>query len=81
MRLEAHIDQEDEIIHQLTVIVRRMEEALLKLRSDHPLEGLKLTDDELIGVMLLEWDVEENELVPRGMEELVQEVVLLCVAP
>ena len=68
MRLEAHIDQEDEVIHQFTVIVRRMKEALLKLRSDHPLKGLQLADDELVGVMLLEGDVEENELVPRGME-------------
>lgn len=81
MRLEAHVDQEDQVVHQLAVVGGRMEVALLKLVFYAFFEGLQLEIDELVGVVLLEGDVEEDELVPGGVEQLVQKVVLLRVAP
>ena len=65
---EAHVDQEDKVVHQLAVIVRRMEEPLLQLGSDRHLKGLQFADDELVGVVLLQRDIEEDELVPGRME-------------
>lgn len=40
MGLEAHIDQEDEVIHQITVWLRWMEVALIQLGFYRSFEGL-----------------------------------------
>ena len=79
--LEAHVYQEDQVVQQVRVLLGRREVALGELRAEDGLKVMQLGDYLRVDVVSLQRNVEEEELVPGGMEELVQEGVLLGVAP
>lgn len=81
MRLKAHIDQEDQIIHQIGVFLGWSKIPQIELSPDDPLEVLQLGDDQLVGVVSLQRNVEEDELVPGGVEQLFQKIIFLGIPP
>lgn len=81
MSLEAHVHQKDQIIQQLLIFFRRTEQPLSQLVIQQPLKCLQLLYNHWIAIMFLERDVKKQEFVPRGVEELIQEGILLSITP
>lgn len=53
MCFEAHVDQEDQVIQQVRIILRRREVALGELVVEDGLEMLQFFDDLWVDVVLL----------------------------